>query len=334
MRRPAPSVLTRTRRVIVLALVIGAMITPPAADAQSARKTALVGVLGIGPNSPGNRAMFVKGLAEHGYAEGRQVAFVEHHAGDDPARVADAASALLRARPDVIFVRGPAATAAAAHATTTVPIVAVDLESDPVAMRFAKTLARPGGNVTGVFMDLPEMSAKQLQLLREIAPGLSRVALLGDLKGNAAQFQATARAAQSFGVQVESLDVRTPADLDSAMEAARRRGAGAVIIFSSPVVFRYSVRLADLARDKRLPSVSLFTPFAEAGGLLSYGPNLGEAFRRCGNYVARVLGGAKPAELPIERPERFELVINLRTARLLGLTVPPSLLARAEQIIE
>ena len=320
---------------LLLAFVTLAAVGPaPIAAAQTATKRTRVGVLGIGPNTPANRAMFVQGLSEQGYAEGRQVDFVEQHANDEPARVADAARELLRARPDVLFVRGPAATAAAVRATTAIPIVAVDFESDPVAMRFVKTLARPGGNITGVFMDLPEMSAKQLQLLREILPGLAHVALLGDLTSNATQFRATERAAQGFGVKATALELRAPSDIEPTMDKARRAGADAVIIFSSPLAFRNSARLAATARERRLASVSLFTPFAEAGGLLSYGPNLGEAFRRCGVYVGRVLGGAKPAELPIERPERFELVINLKTAKVLGVTVPPSLLARAEQVIE
>src|SRR6266436_4791596 len=160
----------------------------PLTDAQTTAKRALVGVLGITPNVPANHEMFKQGLAQLGYTEGQQVAFVEKHADSEPARLAAVAAELVRSKPDVIFARGPAAVAAAVQATTAIPIVAVDLESDPVALGYAKTLARPGGNVTGVFLDLPELSAKQLQLFREIAPGLSRVALAGDSTGTAAQF--------------------------------------------------------------------------------------------------------------------------------------------------
>jgi putative tryptophan/tyrosine transport system substrate-binding protein len=191
-----------------------------------------------------------------------------------PARLPARAAELVRIGPDVIFARGPAAVAAEVQATTTIPIVAVDLESDPLAPGYAKTLARLGGNVTGVFLDLPDLSAKQLQLFREIAPGVSRVALVGDSTSNAAQLRATERAAQTLSVQVKMFEGRTSAELDTAMNAARRSGAGAVLLFSSPVVFNNSARIAALAREKRLPSVSLFTEFAEAGGLLTHGPNL------------------------------------------------------------
>ena len=152
--------------------------------------------------------------------------------------------------------------------------------------------------------------------------------------GNAAQYRATERAAKTFKLQVQTFEGRTPTELDAALEAARRNGVGGVVIFSSPTVYGNVARIATLAREKRLPTVALFSEFAEAGGLLSYGPNLREAFRRCGVYVGKILSGAKPSELPIERPEKFELVINARTAKTLGLTIPDSLLRRADQIIQ
>ncbi len=306
----------------------------PLTDAQTTAKKALVGVLGITPSVPANHEIFKQGLAQLGYTEGQQVAFVEKHADSEPARLAAVAAELVRSKPDVIFARGPAAVAAAVQATKVIPIVAVDLESDPVALGYAKTLARPGGHVTGVFLDLPELSAKQLQLFREIVPSLSRVALVGDSVGNAAQYRATERAAKTFKVQVQTFEGRTPTELDAALEAARRNGVGGVVVFSSPTVYGNVARIATLAREKRLPTVALFSEYAEAGGLLTYGPNLREAFRRCGAYVGKILNGAKPSDLPIERPEKFELVINARTAKALGLKIPDSLLRRADQIIE
>jgi len=291
-------------------------------------------VLGVTPGIPANQEMFKQGLAQLGYTEGQQVAFVQQDAGGEPARLAAAAAELVRSKPDVIFARGPTAVAAAVRATTAIPIVAIDLESDPLALGYVKTLARPGGHVTGVFLDLPEMSAKQLQLFREIVPSLSRVALVGDSVGNAAQYRATERAAKTFKVQVQTFEGRTVAELDAALEAARRNGVGAVIIFSSPTVFYNLAHIASLAREKRLPAVALFSEFAEAGGLLTYGPSLRESFRRCGVYVGKILNGAKPADLPIERPEKFELAINARTAKALGLKIPESLLRRADQIIQ
>ncbi len=322
------------RRAFIGTLAGGLLAAPLVADAQTAARKVRVGMLGSNPIAPFLYEMFKEGLAQLGYIEGHQVQIVQLDGGGVPARLPAGAAELVRARADVIFARGPVAVAAAVEASKTIPIVAIDLESDPIALGYAKTLARPGGNVTGVFLDLPELSAKQLQLFREIAPGLSRVALVGDSTGNAAQFRATERAAQTLGIQVQMFEGRTAAELDAALEAAPRSGVGAVLIFSSPVVFDHRGRIAALGRQKRLPTVSLFSEFAEAGGLLTYGPSLRESFRRSGVFAGKVLGGAKPADLPIERPEKFELVINMKTAKALGLTIPPSLLQRADQVIE
>ncbi len=320
--------------VLASMLALSLVMAPPAGVAQTSAEKLRIGILGVTPHNPGNQEMFKQGLGQLGYKEGSQVVFVHQHADGVPARLPERAAQLVRIKSHVIFARGTAALAAAVQATTTIPIVAVDLESDPIALGYAKTLARPGGNVTGVFLDLPELSAKQLQFFREIVPGLTRVALVGDTIGNAAQFRATERAARTLGVQVQVLEGRTTADLEAALVAAQRNAAGAVVIFSSPVVFDHRARIAELAREKRLPTVSLFTEFAEAGGLLTYGPSLRESFLRCGVYVAKILSGAKPADLPIERPEKFELVINQRTAKALGLTIPRSMLVRADLVIE
>ena len=322
------------RRAFIGTLAGGLLAAPLVAGAQTAAKKVRVGMLGSNPIPPFLYEMFKEGLAQLGYFEGHQVQIVQLDSGGVPARLPAGAAELVRARADVIFARGPFAVAAAVQASKTIPIVAMDLESDPIALGYAKTLARPGGNVTGVFLDLPELSAKQLQLFREIAPGLSRVALVGDSTGNAAQFRATERAAQTLGIQVQMFEGRTAAELDAALEAAPRSGVGAVLIFSSPIVFDQRGRIAALGREKRLATVSLFTEFAEAGGLLTYGPSLRESFRRSGVFAGKVLSGAKPGDLPIERPEKFELVINLKTAKALGLTIPPSLLQRADQVIE
>jgi len=317
-----------------LTSLAGALAVPLTAEAQQAGKVYRIGILGNNPVPPALRESLKEGLGELGYTEGQRLLFVDHHADSAPARLPAATTALVQDRPDVILARGPAAVAAAARATTTIPIVAVDLESDPLALGYAKTLARPGGNVTSVFLDLPDLSAKQLQLFREIVPGISRAALVGDSIGNAAQFRATERAAQALGIQVQMFEGRTAAELDSALEAARRHRAGVVLIFSSPAVFYNLARIVTLADEKRLPTVSLFTEFARAGGLLIYGPSLRDCFRRCGIYVGKVLNGTMPADLPIERPQTFEFVINLKTAKILGLTIPPSLLARADLVIE
>src|SRR3984893_5533552 len=236
--------------ILTIAFGVSLMIAL-SAHAQTAGKRAQVGVLGVTPSIHATTEMFKQGLAQLGFTEGQQIDFVVKDADSDPARLPAVRADLVRTKPDVIFARGPAAVAAAVAATRTIPIVAVDLESDPLALGYAKTLARPGGQVTGVFLDLPEMSAKHLQLFREIVPRLSRVALVGDPVTNAAQYRATEDAAKTFKVNVQRLDGRTVAELDTALEAARRNGAGGIVIFSSPIVYRNVERIAALAREKR-----------------------------------------------------------------------------------
>jgi len=321
------------RRAFLGALAGGLLAAPLVAEAQTAANKPRIGILGGNTLPPFLYEKFTQGLGQVGFTE-RQLVIVKRDAAGVPSQVPARAADLIQDKVDVIFARGPVALAAAVVATKTIPIVALDLESDPIALGYAKTLARPGGNVTGVFLDLPELSAKQLQVFREIVPGLSRVALVGDPIANGAQFRVTERAAATLGVKAQTFEGRTAAELDAAMEAARRNGAGAVIIFSSPVVFDHRARIAALGREKRLPTVSLFTEFAEAGGLLTYGPSIRESSHRAGIFVGKILNGAKPAELPIERPEKFQLVINLKTAKALGLTIPQSLLQRADQVIE
>jgi len=329
---PLPRSFLIDRRAF-LAGAFGLLAAPFAADAQ-ARKMPWVGVLGATPSDPVLAQVFSKGLGDAGYVDGRNVSIEHRHAGSQPDRLPGLALELVRARADVIFARGAGALSATRNATSTIPIVAVDLESDPVAKGFVKNLARPGGNVTGVFLDLPELSGKQLQLLREIIPNVSRVAVLGDSVLNAPQFLATDVAAKTLGIELQRLDVRASADLERGLETAKRGGAAAVILLSSPLVFRDRAAISSMAATRHQPAVSMFVEFAEAGGLMVYGPSLREAFRRCGGYVGKILQGARPADLPVERPEKFELVINLKTAKALGLTIPQSLLQRADQVIE
>jgi len=277
---------------------------------------------------------FKQGLGELGYTEGRNVVVEYRHADGRPERLSQLAADLVRLNVAVLVVRGAAALAAAKDATSHIPTVAVDLESDPVAMGFVRNLAQPGGNITGVFLDLPELSGKQLQLLKEVIRPISRVAILGDPVLNAPQFQATAGAARALAIEPQLVEVRGSRDFDTALEAAGRGRAGAVLLLSSPLVFTGRVKISALALKRRLPAVSMFVEFAEAGGVMAYGPSLREAFWRGGAYAGRILQGAKPGELPVQRPTKFELVINLKTAKTLGLTIPPSLLQRADQVIE
>jgi putative tryptophan/tyrosine transport system substrate-binding protein len=317
------------RREFILAIA-GATAWPLAVRAQQPAMP-VIGYLTEVPNVAHLNAAFRRGMAELGYVEG------ENFATDyrfNPASLSQAATDLVRRNVNAIFAAAPAAVAAVSKATTSIPVVGVDLESDPVAKGYVTSLARPGGNITGIFLDIPELSGKQLVLLKEIVPRLSRIAIFGVPDLNALQFLATETAARALGVETEILEVRVPNDFRDAMEAARARHVEAGILLSSPLVFTSSTLIGELALAKRLPLISLFGEFAKNGGLIAYGPNVSEMFRRCGEYVGKVLHGAKPSELPIQRPERFDLVINLKSAKALGLEVPAQLQQLADEVIE
>ncbi len=248
---------------------------------------------------------------------------------------ADLAAQLVAAGVDVILASNPSAIEATTKATKTIPIVGVDLESDPVAKGWAATLARPGGNFTGFFLDIPEISGKQLQFLKEIKPVLSRVAVLGDSRVNELQSRATEAAARGAGLTIQAFSVRDIGEVPGAIAEAARQRAGALVVLTSPLVFNNLGRIADAAVKHRLPAICPFAPaFADAGGLIAYGPDITDLFRRAAGYVARILRGAKPGELPVQRPEKFGLVVNLKTARALKLTLPQSLVLRADRVIE
>jgi putative tryptophan/tyrosine transport system substrate-binding protein len=322
----------RSRRAFLAALAAAGLAAPSTVGAQG--RPQRVGALGVTPSDVALVAAFADGLRQLGYDDGRNVLIEHRDAGGRPDRLRDVAREIVGSAVDVLFARGAGAPTAMKQTTAVIPIVAVDLETDPVAMGFVKNLARPGGNVTGVFLDLPDLSGKQLQLMREVIPALTRVAVLGDPVLNAPQFAATDVAARTLAIDLQHIDVRATTDLEGALEAARRARAGAVLLLSSPLVFTQRANISRLAMTRRLPAVSMFVEFAEAGGLMAYGPSLREAFRRCGGYVGRILQGAKPAEMPVERPEKFDLVVNTKTARALGLTLPRMVTARADKIIE
>jgi putative ABC transport system substrate-binding protein len=309
---------------------------PLAVEAQPARLPR-IGILttASSASSPSaNYESFVQGLRESGYVEGRNVLLEQRYAEERPQVFPALAADLVRLKVELIFARGPWAVTAATSATRTIPIVGIDLESDPVANGLVKSLARPGGNLTGMFLDLAELSGKQLQILKEINPRLSRVAVLGDSAVNSSQIRELRITAGSAAVQIQSLEMKTAKDLTGAFEAENKRPSDALIVLSNPLTLASRSQIAGIAAKRRLPSMYLYGAHVEAGGLLSYGPDLPDMFRRCGVYAARILGGAKPAELPLERPAKFELAINMKTAKSLGLTIPPSLLQRADQVIE
>jgi putative ABC transport system substrate-binding protein len=281
-----------------------------------------------------SHAAFRQGLAEEGYVEGKNLAIEWRFANFKPDLMNEAARDVVRLNVNVIFAGYPEALVAARHATNSIPTVAVDLESDPLAMGYIKSLARPGGNLTGTFLDLPELSGKQVGLLKEMVPGLSRLAIFGIPGLNSAQFAAAAAAVRAVGVEAEIIEVQGPDDWGRALEMAKTKQVGAGILLSSPVVFISSKQTGELALANRLPLISLFAEFPRAGGLIAYGPNIAAMWHRAGLYVGKILHGAKPDDLPIERPEKFDFVINLGTAKALGLSVPSVLLATADEVID
>jgi putative ABC transport system substrate-binding protein len=323
------------RRDFIRAVTVSLLASPGvAANAQPAGGRPRIAVLGLTPANQSLSEALQRGLSELGYTDGRNVAIEYVDADGKPERLPQLAADIVRGKVDVVFARGAGALSATEQATTRIPIVAVDFESDPVAMGFVRNLAQPGGNVTGVFLDLPELSGKQLQLLKEIIRPIPRVAILGDPTLNAPQFQATEAAARALGIQPRLLEVQATKDIETALDAAKRAGVSAVLLLSSPLVFHRRAEIGALALKHRLPAASLFVEFAEAGGLMAYGPSLREAFRRAGNYVGRILQGAKPGEMPVERPAKFDLVINVKTAKALGLKIPQSLLGRADTVLQ
>jgi putative ABC transport system substrate-binding protein len=323
------------RRREFISVIVGATAWPLAARAQQPSMPVVGVLVETGETgAPPNTAAFRLGVAESGYVEGKNVAFEYRFANFKREQLPQLASDLVRRKVNVIFAATPEAVVAARDATTSIPIVALDLESDPVAKGYVKSLARPGGNMTGMFLDLPELSGKQIGLLKEIVPRLSRIAIFGIPGLNAAQFAATETAVRALALEAEIMEVRAADDFEQALEAARTRHVEAGILLSSPLVFVASKQIGELAIAKRLPLISLFGEFPKAGGLIAYGPNVGEMFRRSGVYVGKILNGAKPSDLPIQRPERFDLVINLKTATALGLDVPTQLQQLADEVIE
>ena len=287
------------------------------------------------PPPPANWSGFVQGLSEAGYAEGRNIIFEHRSAHGQPELFPTLAAELANLNVDAIFARGTWALRAAKNATRVIPVLGIDLEADPVDAGLVASISRPGGNITGLFLDLSELSGKHLQIIKEIIPGASRVAVLGDPAINTAQLREMERVAKAIAVQTKPLEtVNGRADLKDAFELAKAWQAEAVVVLSNPISLAYRTQIAELAKNASLPTMYLYQAHVRAGGLISYGPDLSDMFRRCGVYMGRILGGAKPADLPIERPARFELVVNLKTAQALGMKIPETVLVRADEVIE
>jgi len=318
-------------------VALGILAAPLATHAEQAAKVYRIGILPPGPISPRMHLWeaFRQGLRELGYVEGHNIALVIRSPEQGPEQLPDLAAELVRLKVDVIVTAGTVGAQAAQQATRTIPIV-MALSADPVETGLVSSLARPGGNTTGLSLISRELSGKRLELLRAVVPRVSRIAVLFDPTdpGGAVQMRETEAAARALGVQLQRLDVRGPGDFEKAFQAATRGRAGALLVFDAALTFSYRTQIVDLASKNRLPAMYGLTGLAEAGGLMSYGANIVDMYRRAAVYVDKILKGAKPADLPVEQPTRFELVINMKTAKTLGLTFPQSILIRADQVIQ
>jgi putative ABC transport system substrate-binding protein len=309
---------------------------PMAAEAQQAGKAYRIGVLASSTeeNFEPSVKVFREALHAAGWVEGRNVTMDVRYAGEQYARLPELATELVMLKVDVLASLGTPATLAAKRATATIPIVMESL-SDVVSTGLVPNLAKPGGNVTGVSGFAPELSGKRLELIREIFPRAERIAVLANQANpiTGPLVRANRSAGQKLGMKLRVLDVRQPAELPAAFEAIRREHVHALVLVADPLLFSERPQIVQLAGQYRVPAIYETRLFPEAGGLLSYGPFPQERFQRMAVYVDRILRGAHPGELPIEQPTNFELVINLKTARTLGLTIPQSVLVRADEVI-
>jgi len=330
-----PPLMSLSRRRFLAAIAGSLLATPLAAGAQQAGRIPRVAILwSAAPSGPYAQA-FRQGLHELGYVEGKSIVVEDRSAEGRPDRLPGLAAELVRLKVDVILAAESDTIRAAWQATKTIPIV-MTASGDPVGIGVVASLAHPGGNVTGLTSITTELGGKRLELLRGLVPGVTRVAFVWnpDNPVQAMMFSETEVAARSLGVQLQSLMVRGPSGLEGAFSAMAKERSGALIVVVDLLLFAHMRRIADFAVASKLPAIAQRREFAEAGGLMTYGPSYSDLFRRAATYVDKILKGAKPADLPVEQPTKFDLIINLKTAKALGLTIPPTLLARADQVIE
>jgi putative ABC transport system substrate-binding protein len=324
---------------IVFCLALGAMLFAlfAAAEAQQPGKIPRIGFYLDGPASAITARIegFRQGLRELGYVEGKNIIIEWRSAEGKPERRREIAAELVRLKVDVIVSGGPTGTRTLKEATSTIPLV-MGQDTDPVGSGFVASLARPGGNITGLAALAPEMSGKQLELLKEIVPKLSRVAIIGNSTnpGDAQALRETVLTAGSFEIYLRYLDVQDPKDIESVFRAAAKGRADALLLLGNPILNLHRQQIVDLAAKHRLPATYARPEYVEAGGLMYYGTNYPELFRRAATYVDKILKGAKPADLPIEQPKKFELIVNLKAAKQIGLIIPPNVLARADKVIK
>jgi putative ABC transport system substrate-binding protein len=325
------------RREFITLLGGTAAAWPLATRAQMQRKMAQIGYLGAGIRNviPNPRDAFLQGLRDLGYVEGQNFVLVDRYAGGQQERLPELAVELVRLEVDIIVATTSGSAKAAKDATRTIPIVMAG-GGDPVGLGLVASLARPGGNVTGPSMMNTEIIAKRMQLLKEVVPGLVRVAVLANSVNpiHAIFWRETEPAARELGLELQPVEARVPEDFEVAFAAATRGKAGALIAFDDALTYNYRTRVVALAAASRLPALYGYREFPDEGGLMSYGASFADLFRRAATYVDKILKGAKPADLPIEQPTKFDLVINLKVAKALGIQLSPTLLARADEVIE
>ncbi len=324
------------RRRDVIGLMGAAAAWPLGAAAQQSRSLPRIGFLFPGPDAlaVARSAPMLEGLRSAGIDAPSQATMVIRATGGDPARVEPLLADLIADKVDVIVPLSPQMVRAARAAKSTIPLVTFDLESDPIESELLASFAHPGGNLTGVFLDFPDFSRVCFQFLKEAVPGLSEMVVIWDPNTSTVQTRAVAAAVKGADVKIDILEVRSPAGLDAVFDAASALRPDGAMLLSSPIMSIFSKEMAQLAIKHRLPAISLFANFARTGGLMSYGPDLDALYRKVGVLVAKVLKGEHPADIPAERPDRFELVLNMKTATDLALTIPNTLLARADQVID
>jgi ABC-type uncharacterized transport system substrate-binding protein len=321
----------------LFAIVVALTMWGARVEAQQPKKISRIGYLVFALSNTTNTSRFDafrQALRQLGYAEGKDIIFESRNADGKLDRLNELATDLVRLKVDVIVGYGPAATRAAKAATATIPIVMTQ-DPDPVGNGFVASLAKPGGNITGLSTLAPEISGKQLELLKETVPKLSRVAVFrtSSVPGQAFQLREIGLAAGPMSVQLQSLDVLGPKDIETAFRAASNQRAEAFIVFGGGILVAQATRILEYVVKNRLPAMYSAPTFVEAGGLMFYGVNRNDLDRRAAIYVDKILKGAKPADLPVEQPKKFEFIINLKAAKQIGLTIPPNVLARADRVI-
>ena len=321
-------------RLIGLAVILSVTLAPLAVEAQQAGKVYRIGFLGT-IEAPHVWEAFLQGLRELGWAEGKNIVTERRFSEGKQERFGDLAAELVRLNVDVIVTSATPATLAARNATTTIPIVMAAV-GDPVGAGLVGSLARPGGNITGLSLLNPAVSGKRVELLKEILPGATRLGVLGNPTNpwTALMVRQIEVVARTLGMQLQRLEVERPTDFEAAFGAATRGRAAGLLVLEDPLMSGYRSTIVGLAAKSRLPAAYGVREYVDAGGFMSYGANVADLFRRAATYVDKILKGAKPADLPVEQPTKFELVINLKTAKALGLTIPQSVLLRADEIIQ